>query len=121
MRDLAKRERRGTALAAAVLILAVLNIMIAASLRGTGGDAQLDALRAQSLRARAAAESGLVVVAKHVEDGLAVPSSVTLPGGAVAVIASVDDPGGSGLGTIDVSLTARDGSGGYGATASIRR
>ncbi len=70
------------ALAAVVLLMCVLNVAVFAMVLGTGDDNRVATLRADSIRAFLAAESGLAIAVTELNAGRTLPEGVlTLAGG----------------------------------------
>jgi len=70
------------ALAALVLVMCVLNVAVFAMVLGTGDDNRVATLRADSIRAFLAAESGLSIAVTELSAGRSVPEdTLTLAGG----------------------------------------
>jgi len=80
--------RRGVALIVAVLIISVTNLVVIGAVRASGDDARVAALRADTLRAFYASESGVRMGVREYIDDPANPltGTVTLPGGEVVEV-----------------------------------
>lgn len=94
-------KRRGAALAAAVVILAVINLAVIGAVTARGDDDRISVQRAQTLRAFFAAEAGAGVALTETVAGRTLPAgSVNLSGGASFELTS---PGGSPPLTITIN------------------
>ena len=96
------RGRRGTAIAAIILLLAVVNLAAMAVLHAGAQESEVGAMRAQTIRALYAAESAVTAVVRLDESGAALPASgsTLILTGATAQYTSVPTTGTSG--TLDV-------------------
>ncbi|MFI4896546.1 MAG: pilus assembly PilX N-terminal domain-containing protein [Phycisphaerales bacterium JB059] len=67
--------RRGIAIAVLVIIFALLSFVVIAAVGGSAGDAQIAAIRVETVRASYAAESGAVIIFRSLLDGEDLPPS----------------------------------------------
>jgi hypothetical protein len=70
-------RRRGLAILLAVVMIAAANMLIFASLAGSGADAALSVCRVDTAQAYYAAESGAIVVVKTTEASITRPTAMT--------------------------------------------
>lgn len=101
------RPRRGVALGALVLLIAVINVGAAATMSAGPDEVWIGAMRVESLRALYAAESGAMVAVRTLEAGLPAPaqgSTIELSGASVRY--EVVDTPPSGTQRIEVLGTA---------------
>ena len=77
-----KSLRRGMAVAASVIVIAIVNVAIIGSVVGGGDDSRIAAMRTDTIRAFLAAESGVQIVVRELVAGRTPPEGeLTLPGG----------------------------------------
>lgn len=82
-------HRRAASLAALVITLALINLAVMGSVAASSDEVELGAMRAQTLRAFYAAESGGLAVAKLRTENLALPGAgaiVSLPGAQIVFL-----------------------------------
>lgn len=78
-----RHNRRAMALAAVILVMAVLNVAVIGVVVGGGDDSRIAAMRASTIRAFLAAESGIHVSVTEFSAGRTPPvGPITLPDGA---------------------------------------
>jgi len=93
MRRRTRPSRRGAVLAAAALVLIVLNLAVVASVGGAGDDERVAARRLETLRAFLAAEGGASIVIGELTAGRDAPEDpLALPAGGTAEITVTGDP-----------------------------
>lgn len=98
-------RRRAAALAAAVMVIATLNLVIIGSLSSGTDDAMLASQRLDSTRALLAAESGVALVIGELSGDRPIPEGeVVLPSGQIVTIESV-----SVTPPMQVDITGRSG------------
>jgi len=84
-----RHSRRAASIAALVIALALINLAVMGSVAASADEAELGAMRAQTLRAFYAAESGGLAVAKLRTENFALPAAgttVTLPASSIVFI-----------------------------------
>ena len=72
-----KGSRRGSGIAAVVILLAVVNLAVIGAIRASGDEAEVGAMRAETARAFYAAESGARVILKCSSSSLPMPAAGT--------------------------------------------
>ncbi|NUQ66778.1 MAG: hypothetical protein HUU18_00655 [Phycisphaerales bacterium] len=72
------QTRRAASIAALIIALALINLAVMGSVAASADEAELGAMRAQTLRAFYAAESGGLAIAKLRTENLALPSPGTI-------------------------------------------
>ena len=103
-------RRRGAVVAAAVAVLALVNLLVIAGIRSVADGAQLSALRVETARAFYAAEAGAVVGVKCATEGWEFPaegSSLAVGTSASFEFTGLPDPEGTGT----LSVEGRSGFG----------
>lgn len=93
--------RRGIAIAVLVIIFALITFVVIAAVGGSSGDAQIAAIRVETVRASYAAESGAVIIFRSVLDGEELPASGTQISLGAETILFVQTPP-EGVGTVIV-------------------
>ena len=91
---------RGTTIALAVVILAMLQLLIVGVLMASADESEVRGLRVQTARAFFAAESGVVIAVRAMTDNTGVPaegSQVSLPDAQIQFITIPAGQGGSGV------------------------
>lgn len=90
---------RGTTIALAVVILAMIQLLIIGVLMASGDESEVRGLRVQTARAFFAAESGVVIAARAMTDNTGVPAEgaqVSLPDAQIEFVTTPASTGGSG-------------------------
>lgn len=88
-RPIPKKSRRAAALVMVVLLLAGVNLAVMSSVAGSGDDARVASLRADTARAFYAAESGAALLVSEFNAGRTIPTGTTNLGGGAAVSITV--------------------------------
>lgn len=91
---------RGTTIALAVVILAMIQLLVIGVLVASGDESEVRGLRVQTARAFYAAESGVVIAARAMTDNAGIPaegSHISLPDAQVEFVTIPASVGGSGV------------------------
>lgn len=91
-RSRAEGRCRGVALAVVIVVLAMLNLVVMGSVRPSGDEAVLGAMRAETTRAYYAAESGAFIAVRAVVGRLEPPTVGSEQAVGVATVAFIDLP-----------------------------
>ncbi|MEM9065659.1 MAG: hypothetical protein AAGB51_09245 [Planctomycetota bacterium] len=100
------RTRRGAAVAAIVLVVALMNLLVLASARGGVDASESDALRVETVRAFFAAESGADAVLVLLNAGSSLPDAGTVTSLGLSEIEFIELPAGA---SGDVVIEGRSG------------
>jgi len=98
-------SRRGVAVVAVVILLAVVNLAVLAGLEAGADDASAAALRIETARAFYAADAGAIIVLRALSHGTAVPGAGTeipLPSSSLMIVSAP----GSGAGDVEIQGTS---------------
>lgn len=93
-------RRRGAAIAAVIVLMAMLHLVVIGSVESSSDEAQWAESRVQSSRAFHAAESGLRIVIASVLNGQATPDEGTIVSVGAGEVEFVEVPDGGGSGEV---------------------